>query len=402
MSVDLAATGGRVRSARVRAGLSQRDVAAQTEISQPTLQRLETGQRTRVTLAEFDRLATALSVSLDELLYGSAVRKRVMAAARTSECVADDLEAALEQVIELLKLDDLLDAVVPNLRQEAEKPRLNAPTMGSPSERGRSAAELARTALGIHVAPIADLVEAAELLTGVDVGTTSLPSGVSGLCGIDSDRATAIVLVNSNDVIERQRFTLAHELGHLFLDDATHVDVIDATRTPQEVFCDEFARHFLMPRAGVEAWLTRTVGSSDRDHVDERALALIARHFGVSPKAAQIQLDRMGLLPDDLKTTDLPSGRRWAYRYGWGPQYDNDQAAAHQPRAPRRILERATQAYRAGKLGVNVLAKLQDRSVPQVEQALAEDDVVARPTVRRADVAGLVARASERKSSVGR
>jgi len=141
----------------------------------------------------------------------------------------------------------------------------------------------------------------------------------------------------------------------------------------------------------------RTAGT-DKVRVDERVMALVARHFGVSPEVARIQFDRMDLLSRCLKDAELPSGRRWAYRYGWGPQYDSDQAAAGQSRVPRRILDRAIEAYRRGKLGVGVLARLKDRSVAQVEQALAEAGVVVEPVVRRADVSALVTRASVRKN----
>lgn len=398
MDVDWGAVGARVRAARSRAGLSQREVESRTAISQSMLHRVETGKRTKATLTEFDRLAQALNVGLDELLYGSAVQERVLAAARTGSCAEEDLRAALEQGIELLKLDDRLDSVVPHLQQEAALPALKVATSGSPRDRGQVTAEQVREALGLDIAPIADLVEVVEHLTGVDVGTMPLPPGVSGVCASDPERATSLVLVNSSDVTLRQRFTLAHELGHLLFGDTTHVDAVDGQRSPQEVLCDEFARHLLIPRDGVRAWLVRTVGAADKARVDERLMALMARHFGASPEATRIQLDRMGLLPRQLKGVELPSGRRWAYRYGWGPQFDSDQAAAEQPRVPRRILDRATEAYRGGNLGIGVLARLQDRSVEQVEQALAEAGVVVQPAVRRADVTALVARASERKS----
>jgi Zn-dependent peptidase ImmA (M78 family)/transcriptional regulator with XRE-family HTH domain len=402
MDVDLVAVGARVRAARQRAGLSQRDVEARAAMSQPTLHRVETGSRTNVTLTELDRLAQALNVSLDELLYGSAVQERVLAAARSVGCAEDSLRAALEQAIELLKLDDRLDAVVPHLRQEATRPTLEIPTAGNPRERGLAAAEWVRTALGSDIAPIADLVETVEHFTGVDVGTMPLPAGASGVCATDPDRATSIVLVNSTDVAQRQRFTLAHELGHLLFGDTTYVDAVDGQRSPREVLCDEFARHLLVPREGVRAWLAHTAGAAARARVDERIMALMARHFGVSPETTRVQLDRMGLLPSCLKDAELPTGRRWAYRYGWGPQYDSDQAAAGQPRVPRRILDRATEAYRRGKLGIGVLARLQDRSVAQVEQALAEAGVVVESVVRRADVTALVARASARKNMASR
>jgi Zn-dependent peptidase ImmA (M78 family)/transcriptional regulator with XRE-family HTH domain len=403
VDVDLVVVGARVRAARQRAGLSQRDVESRAAMSQSTLHRVEAGKRTNVTLSELDRLAQVLNVGLDELLYGSAVQERVLAAARTGVCAEDDLRAALEQAIELLKLDDRLDAVVPQFRQDARS-MVEIHTVGSqgPRERGRTAAEKVRAALGCDIAPIADLVAAVEHLTGVDVGTMPLPSGVSGVCATDPDRATSIVLVNSVDVAERQRFTLAHELGHLLFGDATHVDTVDGQRSPRETLCDEFARYLLIPCSGVRAWLIRSAGAVDKAHVDERIMALMARHFSVSPGATRVQLDRMGLLPGYLKDAELPSGRRWAYRYGWGPQYDSDQAAVGQPRVPRRILDRAIEAYRRGKLGVGVLARLQDRSVAQVEQALTEAGVAVEPAVRRADVTALVTRASARKNTANR
>jgi hypothetical protein len=38
------------------------------------------------------------------------------------------------------------------------------------------------------------------------------------------------VLVDSNDVADRQRFTLAHELGHLLFGDRAHVDTVEGRR----------------------------------------------------------------------------------------------------------------------------------------------------------------------------
>jgi len=359
---------------------------------------VETGKRNNVALADLDRLAQALGVGLDELLYGSPVEARVLAAARTSGCSEDALRTALRQGIEFLKLDDRLDAVVPYLRQESThwRPEVNA--SASVQERGRSAAEQVRQALSIGNAPIADLVESVEHLTGADVGVVPLPSGVPGICATDPERATSVVLVNSTEVAERQRFTLAHELGHLLFGDKTHVDAVEGDRSPQEILCDEFARHLIIPEDGVRAWLSHVLDAVGMPGVDERVMALLARHFGASPEVTRIQLDRMGMLPGELQDVGLPSGRRWAYRYGWGPHFDSDQAAAGQLRPPRRILDRAVEAYREGKLGIGVLAKLQDLPIPQMEQALAEAGVFINPVVRRADVAALIARATAQKT----
>jgi transcriptional regulator with XRE-family HTH domain len=87
MTVDLVATGARVRAARERAGLSQRALHVASGVSRLTLHRLESGVHTTLTLADMDRLAQGLGVTLEDLLYGSPVRERVQAAARTGVSV---------------------------------------------------------------------------------------------------------------------------------------------------------------------------------------------------------------------------------------------------------------------------------------------------------------------------
>jgi Zn-dependent peptidase ImmA (M78 family)/transcriptional regulator with XRE-family HTH domain len=397
MDIDLDLVGERVRAARERAGLTQRDVESAAEVSQSMIHRIESGRRTTATLEDFDRLAQAVGIGLEELLYGSAVEARVLAAARASGSADAVVRSAMRQGVELLMLDDRLDMAVAGLRQQVGHPTLEIPGSGSTQERGRLAARSVRDALRLGDAPVTDLVEVIEHLTGTDVGTAPLPAGVSGIYVTDTVRATSIILVDSGHVAERQRFSLAHELGHLLFGSGTHVDVVATDRTPEEILCDEFARHLIIPESGIRSWLAASPGTTV-EQVDERAMALLARHFGASPEATRIQLDRMGLLHGDLKDSGLPTGRRWAYRYGWGPQYDSYQAAAMQPRTPRRILDRAMVAYREGKLGVAALAKLQGRTVPELEQALAEAGISVKRAIRRVDVTALVARAPGMKA----
>jgi Zn-dependent peptidase ImmA (M78 family)/transcriptional regulator with XRE-family HTH domain len=395
MDVDLVATGERVRAARLKAGLSQRALHEQCGLSQPTLQRLESGTPTRVGLEDLDHLAGLVSVSLQDLLYGSAVRERVKVAARSNGAIA--VASAQDHAVELLELDDRLDAAVEGLRQRLITPDLSVPTSGTSPARGRVLAGNARAALGLGIGPIFDLPEVLEQLTGVDVGSAPMPDGVSGVCATDPARATSLVLVDSNEVADRQRFTLAHELGHLLFGDRAHVGPADGRRSPLELRCDEFARNLLIPQDGVTAWLTRSVGKAERSLVDERTVARLARHFGVTPDAARVQLDRMHLLQATM--TSLPSGRTLAYRYGWGPAFDSEQAAANQPRVPRRLLDRAVEAYRVGRLGVNALARLQGRPVADVELALADAGIVVQPVVRKANMDALLARAVARNAT---
>ncbi len=391
MDVDRTAVGVRLATARKRFGRSQRELAELTGVPQAMVSRLEQGIPTRAPLTILDTLATTLGIRLDHLLYGSPVRERVLAAARTP--AGADASAALERAVELLEFDDSLDQVVPELRQHRAPAAISMPPAGTPTSRGADLARAVRDHLGLGIAPIPNLPQLIAELTGVDVG--SAPFGeASGVCAVDPERDTAVVLVNSNDVSERQRFSLAHELGHLLSGDGAHVDGIDGHRTDSEVRCDEFARNLLIPQDGMTSWLAQALGITTRDGVDERAVALLARHFGVSPDVARIQLDRARLPPATL--TAVPSARVLAYRYGWGQQYDIEQELARRPLPPQRLQERATHAYRKGLLGAAAIARLTGRPEADVATSLAEAGVTVESRARRADVGSLVARANAR------
>ncbi|HEX5493603.1 MAG TPA: XRE family transcriptional regulator [Mycobacteriales bacterium] len=387
MNVEPGAMGARLRAARTRLGLSQRALCAAADVSQSTIHRLETGVQTKATLADLDRLAIALGVTLEFLLYGVSVREEVRAAARCAN--GADVDQALEYGIALLELDDALDGIGSELRQERVH-RLVTPMGSGTPKQAEDLAGQVRQVLGLSVAPISELDEVIEELTGVDVGAAPLPDGVSGVVLEHQRRDTALLIVNSDEVAHRQRFTMAHELGHLLFGDPAHVHTLTSFRSPAENRCDEFARTLLIPREGVRAWAERVYGPVKRPLIDTRHVALLARHFGVSPEVAAIQLDRMRL----RRHRALPSGRTLAHRHGWGAQYDTEQAAARQPRPPRRLLDRAIEAYQSGNLGIGAIARLQCRSVAEVERELTEAGITAQPAVRRADMATLLARAA--------
>ncbi|TRA90914.1 ImmA/IrrE family metallo-endopeptidase [Rhizobium rhizogenes] len=97
---------------------------------------------------------------------------------------------------------------------------------------------------------------------------------------------------------ERDRFTIAHELGHLFLhfpqvkrDNPGHamaatrrIDPDDATQKRAEWEANWFAAAFVMPQQAF------------RDAYNENSsLAFLANKFGVSQKAAEVRISSLGL-----------------------------------------------------------------------------------------------------------
>lgn len=135
---------------------------------------------------------------------------------------------------------------------------------------------------------------------GIHFERTALPKDVSGYLFRRDDYA--LIGVNSRHPTVRQRFTIAHELGHYFLGhryDEVHVDknfvvkyrdvISGKGENPEEVRANAFAAALLMPRALVISDIARL----EYDYLDDAALRSLARKYAVSVQSLSIRL--MGL-----------------------------------------------------------------------------------------------------------
>jgi Zn-dependent peptidase ImmA (M78 family)/transcriptional regulator with XRE-family HTH domain len=393
--------GERIRQARERVGLNQRELARLAGVSQPTISRVERGDHPGLAVTELHRIATATGTTVAALLRGDDCRPRLLSAARLAvrgeaparggsarggapvrgEDVPGPVGAAEATAADLLELDALLDALSVPGRQVRKPLLVDVDPGADPPEQGRAAAVAIRAAHGLGSGPIADVDELVEQVTGVDVVRREL-DGVSGFTAVDPDRDVAVVLVGATEPAERQRFTAAHELAHLaFPGDPGHRIVADGPKPPREIRADVFARHLLMPLDGVRAWLTGNAVDEDGQDatVTEAELAALAAVFGVSPLVALIQLEDLGRAPVDVDRQSLPTGRALAYRHGRGAAHDVMQRSAHAGRPAVRLVDRATRAYRDGRLGLPPLARLLGMDLVDARLALADAGVV--PTV---------------------
>jgi Zn-dependent peptidase ImmA (M78 family) len=124
-----------------------------------------------------------------------------------------------------------------------------------------------------------------------------------GMVHRNSD-GTAVIGVNSMDAPNRQRFTIAHEIGHLLLhkDEHLHVDekspiglrndrsslAIDE----REIEANQFAAELLMP---VEL-LEKDLGRLPDDIETEEAVTRLARLYQVSEQAMTVRLTALKVL----------------------------------------------------------------------------------------------------------
>lgn len=167
----------------------------------------------------------------------------------------------------------------------------------------RKAAESLVDRYNIDSAPV-DVHWIAKKL-GLQVIYNDLGENVSGLL-VSRDNVAAIC-VRESDPLVRQRFTIAHEIGHFSLrhqfEPGEHVHVDEGWKvTPRssnrsvgfdakEVEANQFAAALLMPSKLLRQRTARFAGGQfDDSHVSE-----LAREFRVSEQAMAIRLAALGL-----------------------------------------------------------------------------------------------------------
>ncbi|MES1172510.1 MAG: ImmA/IrrE family metallo-endopeptidase [Bacteroidota bacterium] len=131
---------------------------------------------------------------------------------------------------------------------------------------GEDAARELRKHLGLSDTAMAGDVFAVARGLGIHVFRRRLHhAGISGLT-IRHPNAGPCVLVNFDEDPYRQRFTLAHEMGHVFLDAEDDVVVSFTKWTPgdlREIRANTFAASFLVPRSALQTWRGRLPDEAD-------------------------------------------------------------------------------------------------------------------------------------------
>jgi hypothetical protein len=170
------------------------------------------------------------------------------------------------------------------------------------TQTARKTAEALVERFGIRTPPV-DVSHIAKQL-GLQIVYNELGEDVSGL--LVSRGGTATICVRESDPLVRQRFTIAHEVGHFALkhqEHGEHVHVDEGWKVtarshnktagfhPIEVEANQFAATLLMP----SGLLRRRVASYGVGKLDEHHVSELAREFKVSEQAMTIRLATLGL-----------------------------------------------------------------------------------------------------------
>lgn len=272
--------GQRLYRARKAAGLSLRDLGAQVGLTHAAIKKYEDEQATPPSPTLL-KLARTLKVRTEYFFRPETVALDHIEYRKRSSLPKKRLQAIEHEVIDQIERRIELENLFPLPPVAPFAPAKKLPASITDLTQIEEAAEAVRKAWDLGYDPIPDLIDVLET-HGIRVFMIDAHADpkFDGLAA--SVNQMPIIVVGSNWPGDRQRFTLAHELGHLMLTDRLGEDL------NEEMACNRFAGAFLVPRQSVVQAL-----GAHRSYIEPKELALLKEEFGLS---------MMGLL---YRTSDL-------------------------------------------------------------------------------------------------
>lgn len=316
--------GERIKRGREAAGLSLRALAERVGVSAMAVSKYERGLSTPSSDVLLG-LARALGVRVEYFFREGAAelsdveyRKRPDLPERLKRRIVADVEEQLERWL-------ALEAFLPTPWSRPFVLPEGLPAVVEGYDAVEDVAVAVRGAWRLGLNPIPELVDTLEWW-GVKVFVTAhdeddrfdgFSARVEGM---------PVVVVGSDWPGDRQRFTLAHELGHLMLKGrlADHLD--------EELACNRFAGAFLAPAERVVEAL-----GNRRKWLEPQELMLLKQEWGLSIQGWSYRASDLGILPKE-RFREL-----WVHfrRHGWHKREPDPQLPRERPRLFAQLVYRA-------------------------------------------------------------
>lgn len=269
----------RLRLARQRRGLTLARLAEVSTVSLRSLTNYENSSTEQPSDDSLSKLADALDVA-PEYFHREGVEPVAVEAVsfrKLSKTSAAKRDAVLASAALALELFDVIN-------RHFRLPAPSVPTYDKLSP--EHAAEMVRQLWGLADRPIPNLV---HLLEAKGVRVLSLAhdyNEIDAFCFLRD--SVPYMFVNTSKSGERQRFDIAHELGHLVLHDEREMTPADSRE--REAEANAFAAAFLMPATGLHA---QTMWSASLNKI-----LAAKKHWKVSAMAMSHRLHELQMLND--------------------------------------------------------------------------------------------------------
>lgn len=275
--------GDRIKQGRTAAGLSLRDLAQLVGLSAMAISKFEREQL-KPSSETLLRLAKAMNVRVEYFFRQPAIELSEIEFRKHSKLSTKDEEKALADVREQLERWLELEAVIPVSWPKAFLPPGDLVGELATYEDVEVQADRVRATWQLGTGPIRNLMDKMEE-EGIKVILTPHDGEkkFDGLVAKANDHT--VVVVGKDWPGDRQRFTLAHELGHLVLHGRL------AASLDEERACNRFAGAFLAPKSEV----LRLLGES-RSWLEPQELYLLKRDWGLSMNGWIYRAQDLGVL----------------------------------------------------------------------------------------------------------
>jgi len=315
-----AIVGYRIKTARTAAGLSQRELARRVGVSNTAVHKYEKGKDmpgSDVLL----RISKALGVRMDYFFRPSTALHVTVPNYRKKKSLSKKAEAAL-----IAKVQDWLGryvAVETLFPKEAERgfdfPD-GFPHKVSSYEDIETVVVMLREAWDIGLDPLGNMAELLEE-KGIKVGIVEGDDRFDAL--LLSANGAPVIAVREGIPGDRERFSIAHELGHLVME----VEGLDEERA-----ANRFASAFLVPRTVAY----RELGLK-RSRLDLRELLLLKYKYGMSMAAWIFRARDLEIISEGVARGLFSAMKKLDW---WGKE-PGEQIPQEFPRRMERLVARA-------------------------------------------------------------
>ncbi len=314
----------RLKQARKAAGLSTRALGEKAGISAMAISKYETGKS--VPSSEvLIRLSKALNVKVEYFFrpFGLVLDKvEYRKHSHVPKRLLGQIEAdVLEQTERFFELEGFLPGgpITPFKRPSGLPNRVN-----SYDDIEKVATDVRdKWSLGLN--PIPDLTDTLEE-RGIKIFQTEA-LGDDGFDGLAAHvNGTPVIVVGNRWPGDRQRFTLAHELGHLLL--AEHL----APSLDDEKAANRFAGAFLVPDSEVRKEL-----GQHRTWLEPNELCVLKKTYGLSMQGWMHRANDLGILSD----THYRQMARFFSQRGWRKKEPCDDYPREEPKLFEQLVFRA-------------------------------------------------------------
>ncbi len=285
--------GERIKSARIMANQSQRDLAEVANVSAMAISKYERDMDVPGS-AILIRLAKALKVKIEYFFRPTSVslaaptyRKRASLPDVQGASILEHVQEWLERYLDIESLLNMSPNVDIPAKQHVE-----------------TFDEIERVAINVRkqwqigLGPITNLMELCED-HGIKIELVNGHEAFDGLM-LWANNTIPVIVLQRNISGDRQRFCLAHELGHLVLDLAENID--------EEKAAHRFAGAFLVPQSVAEQEL-----GPKRHTIGFRELQLLKKKYGLSMQAWIYRVKDLHILsePNAVQMFKLFRQRGW-------------------------------------------------------------------------------------------